>query len=81
MACQAKTEYRDAMGRTGYQEETVSSKLLPWSLLLSCSVQLMERILHDVVFVFISVGRDGTDGRDGIPGINGIPGRQGLPGK
>ena len=41
----------------------------------------MARILHDAVFVFISVGRDGTDGRDGIPGINGIPGRQGLPGK
>ena len=37
--------------------------------------------LHDAVFMFISVGRDGTDGRDGIPGINGIPGRQGLPGK
>ena len=41
----------------------------------------MVRILHDAVFVFISVGRDGNDGRDGIPGMNGIPGRQGLPGK
>ena len=41
----------------------------------------MVRIWHDAVFVFISVGRDGTDGRDGIPGINGIPGRQGSPGK
>lgn len=41
----------------------------------------MARIAHDAVFVFISVGRDGTDGRDGIPGVNGIPGRQGLPGK
>ena len=33
------------------------------------------------MFVFISVGRDGTDGRDGIPGTNGNPGSQGLPGK
>ena len=41
----------------------------------------MVRIAHDAAFVFISVGRDGTDGRDGIPGINGIPGGQGLPGK
>ena len=37
-------------------------------------------LAHNIVSVFISVGRDGTDGRHGIPGRNGIPGRQGLPG-
>lgn len=81
MACREKMGYRGATGRTGYLEETVSSWLLPRLPLLLCWIQLMARISHDAVFVFISVGRDGTDGRDGIPGMNGIPGRQGLPGK
>ena len=33
MACREQMGYRVVMGRTGYQEETVSSRLLPWLLL------------------------------------------------